>query len=110
MLNWIDKGEYATCLLANEEYLGCKGSEVLLGKFKSKKGKFPHYHKKKTEFFYILKGNGKVIIDGNEQELKPGVSVVIKPNQRHEFINESSEEMECLLLKTNNDPDDTYTD
>ena len=69
-----------------------------------------HYHKKKTEIFYFIKGYGKAIIDGKEIFLKSGTFIIVKPNVRHTFINESENILEAINIKTNNDPKDTYAD
>jgi len=107
MEDWVDKGGYMTKLLAEED-LDCKGCQVQLGRLKPGSGKYSHYHKKKTEAFYILKGLGRVTLDDNETILKPGVFVLIKPNVKHLFANEGTDVMEYLMIKTNNDKDDTF--
>jgi mannose-6-phosphate isomerase-like protein (cupin superfamily) len=45
-----------------------------------------HYHKKTTEIYYILEGNGILEIDDDEIKLKKGISVLIKPGCRHRAI------------------------
>lgn len=42
-----------------------------------------HYHKKLTEFYYVLDGKGAMILDGEEHALGPGDIVMIKPGVRH---------------------------
>jgi quercetin dioxygenase-like cupin family protein len=109
MSGWIVKEGYDTNIVATAEDLNLPATEVQL--FRFRKGKFEHYHKLKTEFFYFTSGVGKVIIDGIEQELKPGSTLLVQPGQRHMFINESSEaSLEGIMFKTNNDPSDTYQD
>ena len=39
----------------------------------------PHYHKKTTEIYYVLEGEGHLEIDKDKVPLKPGVSVLIPP-------------------------------
>ncbi len=43
----------------------------------------PHYHKKSTETYEVLKGNLIVTIDGITHSLNAGDSFVIRPNSVH---------------------------
>ena len=45
-----------------------------------------HYHKKMTEIYYVLEGNGILEIDHEKIKLKKGISVLIKPGCRHRAI------------------------
>ncbi|MGC9327075.1 MAG: cupin domain-containing protein [Candidatus Hinthialibacter sp.] len=42
-----------------------------------------HFHKKTTEIYYILEGNGFLEIGGDTIELKPGTTILIHPNTPH---------------------------
>lgn len=106
MPEWILKQGYKTRLLADENELNLPGTQIQLIRFKS--GKYTHHHEKKTEFFYFTKGEGKVIIKGKEKKIVPGSTVLIKPNIKHSFINESGSILEAIMFKTNNSNDDTY--
>jgi len=107
MTKWIHLSGYSKQILAEETDLALKGTQIQLARFK--KGKHKHYHKRKSEFFYFLKGEGKVIIDGKEKLMKPGMSLLIKPNMVHDFIRTSSEPWEAIMFKTNSSADDTFT-
>ena len=45
-----------------------------------------HYHKKMTEIYYVLEGNGQVELDGMRFDVAPGSSILIKPGCRHRAI------------------------
>ena len=45
-----------------------------------------HYHKKMTEIYYVLEGEGTMEVDGESHPLRPGVSVMIKPGCRHRAV------------------------
>lgn len=45
-----------------------------------------HYHKKLTEIYYILEGEGEMELDGNRYPVSPGTSILIKPGCRHRAI------------------------
>ena len=48
----------------------------------------PHYHKKTTEIYYVLEGEGHLEIEKDKVPLKPGVSVLIPPNSLHRAVGE----------------------
>lgn len=107
MSNWIQKKGYATAMQAAENTLNSSGTEVHLVRFQE--GKFTHYHKETTEFFYFTTGSGRVILDGKEKQLHPGVTLVIEPYVTHTFINDRNDQyLEAVLVKTNCNGDDTY--
>ncbi|MEO0531952.1 MAG: cupin domain-containing protein [Planctomycetota bacterium] len=45
-----------------------------------------HYHKRLTELYYVLEGEGAIELDGESYSLRPGVSILIKPGCRHRAI------------------------
>jgi mannose-6-phosphate isomerase-like protein (cupin superfamily) len=42
-----------------------------------------HYHKRSTETYYVLEGNGKLELDGEIVDLEPGMAILIPPGVRH---------------------------
>ena len=42
-----------------------------------------HYHKKMTEIYFILEGEGYMELDGERVPVRPMTSVLIKPGCRH---------------------------
>ena len=45
-----------------------------------------HYHKKMTEIYLVLEGEGSIELDGVLHPLKPMTAVYIKPGCRHRAI------------------------
>jgi mannose-6-phosphate isomerase-like protein (cupin superfamily) len=45
-----------------------------------------HYHKRMTEIYYILEGEGQIELDGERHEVRPGDAILIKPQCRHRAI------------------------
>lgn len=43
----------------------------------------PHYHKVATELYYVLEGEGSLILDGEEHRVGPGSMVHIPPGVVH---------------------------
>jgi len=45
-----------------------------------------HYHKKLTEIYYVLEGEGRLEADDDVVPLSPGTTVMIKPGTRHRAV------------------------
>jgi mannose-6-phosphate isomerase-like protein (cupin superfamily) len=45
-----------------------------------------HYHKKLTEIYLILAGEGHIELDGELHPVRPMTSILIKPGCRHRLI------------------------
>jgi mannose-6-phosphate isomerase-like protein (cupin superfamily) len=45
-----------------------------------------HYHKRLTEIYYILQGEGDIELDGELYAVRPGDAILIKPGCRHRAI------------------------
>ena len=46
----------------------------------------PHYHKKMTEIYHVLDGEGTLELDDDQLDLKPGITVMIKPGCIHRAV------------------------
>jgi mannose-6-phosphate isomerase-like protein (cupin superfamily) len=45
-----------------------------------------HYHKRQTETYYFLEGEGQMELDGKLYPVRPGMSVMIRPGTRHRAV------------------------
>ena len=45
-----------------------------------------HYHKEITEIYFILEGEGHLVLDGDFVPVKPMTGILIKPGCRHRAI------------------------
>ncbi|QDU87666.1 Cupin domain protein [Pirellulimonas nuda] len=45
-----------------------------------------HYHKRLTELYYVLEGEGTIELDGQSFPIVAGTSVLIKPGCRHRAV------------------------
>ena len=45
-----------------------------------------HYHKRLTELYYFLEGSGQMELDGKKYDVRPGTTVLIKPECRHRAV------------------------
>ena len=65
-----------------------------------------HYHKIKTEFFYVKNGLVYMEFDDKKGIMKPTDTLLIKPNQRHRFTGLT--EAEIIEFSTFHRDDDSY--
>jgi mannose-6-phosphate isomerase-like protein (cupin superfamily) len=50
-----------------------------------------HYHTDCHHLFYILEGEGLIIVDEGSHRLTPGMVAVVAPNEVHSFENDTQE-------------------
>lgn len=65
-----------------------------------------HFHKNAQQFFYVLKGKATFYIDEEKIEVPEKNGISIQPLQKHFISNETSEDLEFLVISnpsTNND-------
>ncbi|WP_026510193.1 MULTISPECIES: sugar phosphate nucleotidyltransferase [unclassified Butyrivibrio] len=62
-----------------------------------------HSHERRDEVWSIVRGVGKVIIDGQEQIVRPGDVVNMKAGSKHTIINESDEELQVIEVQLGTD-------
>jgi mannose-6-phosphate isomerase-like protein (cupin superfamily) len=46
-----------------------------------------HYHIRTEEIYYITSGAGRIRIDGEIRDVKPGDAIAIRPGQKHKLWN-----------------------
>ena len=57
-----------------------------------------HYHNSARQFFYILQGEGIMIFEGQEVTLKKGQGIEIAPQVKHQFKNQSNDDVHFLVI------------
>ena len=55
-----------------------------------------HYHRVTEEIYFVLKGQGKMEVDGETGYLRPGDSVLIPPGAWHQLENNGTSELRIL--------------
>jgi mannose-6-phosphate isomerase-like protein (cupin superfamily) len=55
-----------------------------------------HYHLKAEEIYYITHGTGRMRIEGEVRDVKPGDAIAIPPGQKHKLCNTGSEVLRLL--------------
>jgi len=69
-----------------------KNSQLVLMSLKPKEEIGMEVHEENDQFFRFEKGQGKVIIDGNEYEVRDGSAIVVPQGAQHNVINTSETE------------------
>jgi mannose-6-phosphate isomerase-like protein (cupin superfamily) len=67
-------------------------------------GAKPHFHKRSTELYYVLKGEGSVILDGKEEPVRKGSIVHIPPG----VVHAAKGQMRVLVVGVPDIADDDY--
>ena len=55
-----------------------------------------HYHPKAEEIYYITHGTGRMRIEGELREVKPGDAIAIPPGRKHKLWNTGTETLRLL--------------
>jgi mannose-6-phosphate isomerase-like protein (cupin superfamily) len=55
-----------------------------------------HYHPRCEEIYYITHGMGKIRIEGELRDVKPGDAIAIPPGQKHKLWNIGDETLRLL--------------
>lgn len=57
-----------------------------------------HYHSRSRQFFYIIRGEAVIEIDGKRVELRERQGAEVPPGAAHQFRNESNAEVVFLVV------------
>lgn len=75
------------------------------------KASLRHHHLVSEESYYILKGQARMCVDGQEYTLGPGEACLILPPQVHQIFNIADEDLEFLAVCAPAwQPGDSYND
>jgi len=85
-------------LLQKADLSGGRVQMVNWCRMEPEKGFRAHYHEDMEEIFIILKGQAKILADGEEAEMGNGDAVVILPREVHEMKNVGGEDLEYLAV------------
>jgi len=55
-----------------------------------------HYHRASEEIYFVLKGSGRMEVDGDARIVRPGDAVLIPPGAWHTLENNGSSELRIL--------------
>jgi mannose-6-phosphate isomerase-like protein (cupin superfamily) len=55
-----------------------------------------HFHRATEELYWFVSGSGRMRVDGEERDVRPGDCVVIAPGARHKLLNTGDEPLVLL--------------
>ena len=61
-------------------------------------GEVMHYHEKARQFFYILEGEGTMVVEDHQVVLRKGHGLEIAPMLKHQFRNNSQIVVHFLVI------------
>src|SRR3954469_2762801 len=71
-----------------------------------------HYHPQAEEIYYITHGTGRMRIEGETRDVKPGDAIAIPPGRKHKLWNTGGEVLRllCMCAPAYEDADTVITD
>jgi len=74
------------CGLARRAFLSPDNPTATMHVTEIKEDSRTHYHKKLTELYFILEGDGQMELDGDIIPVRPSTAILIKPQCRHRAV------------------------
>lgn len=69
-----------------------------------------HYHKRARQFFYILEGEGRMVLEDQEVILQKGQGLEVSPMIKHQFKNGSQADVHFLVISVPSTREDRISD
>jgi len=57
-----------------------------------------HRHVRSEETYYVLRGKGRLVVDGHTHNVGAGDTCLIEPGERHQIFNELEEDLVLLAV------------
>lgn len=57
-----------------------------------------HYHKRREEIYYVLEGEGLLIVDSNKYDITKGMTAFIPPGTSHKVINKGTKPLRLFVV------------
>jgi len=105
-IKWEDRFEHQKSIIFNEDDFNSKGTKLQVIKIKPGGKIKPHFHKVRTEVFYVLSGKGMIKLDEKDLDCSTNDYLLCQPNTVHAFTNTSDVDFIVAVFRTN-DPGDS---
>lgn len=96
------------CGQARRAFMNDANSVASMHLVEIKKDSETHYHRKMTELYYVLAGEGHIELDGESHPLSPGTAILIQPGCRHRAVGSNLKILNIPVPKF--DPEDEFFD
>ena len=84
--------------LINSEISGSKLMSIATVFIDPGKESKEHFHKKMEEIYYIIEGQGEMIIDGNKSKIKAGHAILLQRESRHKIKNTGKKALKFISV------------
>jgi len=65
-----------------------------------------HYHERVEETFYFPRSGGTMVVNGERHAIRAGDAFRLEPGDRHNIVNDASQNMDFVFIKSAYDPKD----
>jgi quercetin dioxygenase-like cupin family protein len=107
-LEWERRFVYMKNIAFDEKALNQSGAKFQFIRFLPNTRLGPHFHKQLHEIFFISSGSGMIVFNKKKHKARKGDVFLCQPNDVHEIVNDSEEELVILNFKTNEKPHDIF--
>lgn len=105
-VEWQGRFAHQKAILFNEADFASKGTKFQVIKIQPGGKIEPHYHKVRTEVFYVLRGKGLITLGEERLESVANDYMICKPGTVHAFENNGDQDFIIAVFRTN-DPGDS---
>lgn len=104
-VEWHGRFDHKKAILFNEDDFNAKGTKVQVIKIQPGGKIEPHYHKVRSEAFYVLKGVGLITLGDEQLSCGQDDYLLCRPGTVHAFKNNGDRDFIVAVIRTN-DPGD----
>jgi len=98
---WIEPpqhyGAYSK-LLINADNAGSQHLDVRISSYQPKGASDEHVHERAEQVYYILRGRGLMVLDGERAVVEPNTTIFIPPGVRHALYNTGFEDLLFMVV------------
>ena len=105
-VEWQGRFAHQKALLFTEDELHSKGAKFQVIKISPGGRIEPHYHKVRTEVFYVLQGEGTITLGADHMPCQVHDFMICEAPTVHAFKNDSDKDFIVAVFRTN-DPGDS---
>jgi mannose-6-phosphate isomerase-like protein (cupin superfamily) len=98
------------CGTSRRAFVGENGAPCSIHRVEISRDAQAHYHKRLTEIYYFLEGEGHLELDGVLHPVHPGMTVLIRPGTRHRAVVRSGTMTILNVVVPQFDPRDEWLD
>lgn len=98
---WQSRFAHQKTILFTEDDFDSEGTKLQVIKIQPGGEIEPHYHKARTEAFYVLKGSGMITLGDEQFACNADDYLLCKPDTVHAFVNTANRDFIVAVFRTN---------